>query len=597
MNTNAKLLLLSVIVSSALGCTREVESTSTKISIQLPNLAASDSLLNAKSETVNSSSLGTIISNDGSTGANKGWSAITPSGVTSFNCYLVVVNGPEAILNRNRCGKKSTAAGTVNGLTSDITFGPVAGIIAAGQSLDIEVASGSDRVVTLVGFQVAEAANISQACVDYNSATFDKSKLSKPYVLGKSAKMELKPTVGNDFTSVPITMAFSETAFFEDCEGPEFSNNDSRTPTQVSLKKNFFPSNATAVETCTPLDVEIHDANGRAATANTDTVLKIKDATGSTIPTYSGYTNCHNQSGITTSFSLLAGTSLTQRWYLSNATAGTSAFYQLDVSSTNLVAEQAGTALYIPNYAATKNKIDLTGPTVVATDVCYKYDVGFRTMTGAYFTPPTSTHVYVVPPETATLYTDANCATPASLISNASQGITRAFDFTMTSLTNSTTKTFYAKFSSALVYKNVMSAYDSAFDGVTLPASLNYFIAQTTELVPVATIIREDKLIPSISSTCFGPFRLALINANGVEVPVPLGSSNYTFAVTGSATGVKLASYCAAGTLTGLYIAPGSSSATFYIVTTTPNATAPQYSFKEPARGTAFDTVFKFTLN
>lgn len=590
MNTTAKLLLLPAVGLCLLGCNRAVDSASTKISIQLPSLGAS------KVATGKPPLSKAIISNDGK--IVNDWASITPNGISSISCYMVTVSGPESGYNKNRCGRKSTSVNTVNGLTTDISFGSFLGVTPAGQTLELDVPSGSDRVFTLIGFQLIETSSVADACANINSTNFDKSKLSKPFILGQSASTELKPTAGNEFVSIPISMTFNERSYLDDCEGQDFTAFDNRSPVKVSLKKTMFPEEAAIGGACTPVDVQILDSKGRMTISRSNTSLKIVNPVGETISTYPTFTNCNGHTGLADSFIIESNTSTTQRWYRANATVGSSDFLRIDPSSSSLVNENSNTSLHIPNFLPTKIKLQVIGPTVVAADVCYKYEIAFRALSGVGYSPDPMTSVYVATPDQTELYTDMNCTLNAARVRDDQNGIPHGFEFRMTGLTSEAKKVFFAKFAASSAHKNLMSAYDSAFNGVNLPGTLNYFVATTNDYTPVATIIRENdvKLSTAINS-CFGPFRLSLINSSGVEVPADSGTGYYNFTVTGTANGAKVVANCGASPLSSVTIGAGNSASVFYISTTTPTASAPNFVFNDTGNRTGFNSIFNFSLN
>ncbi|MBC7467327.1 MAG: hypothetical protein H7256_15160 [Bdellovibrio sp.] len=535
---NIALLVIGVVCFFSFSCNRAADSTSTKISIQLPGAGT---LATAKDTvTITSDTAGGLESSE--------WSTITPTSVAQFNCFMVMITGPEELLKRNSCGKK-IAPGS-DAFTPSLFFGPIAGGYYSGSSLEVEVASGAGRVIMLVGFVSDSAA----ACQQYDSPSFDKSRLSKPYLIGKSSPTNLSPTVGNDAVSVPISMALNSTAWFEECDGPAFNkgSGDGSVATKVRLRKDLFPTDIVLENSCNSFEVELHNNKGQGAALAADTVLGIKSA-GLVIDSFSSYSSCAATLGGANTFKIAAGQQATQRWIKIPSASTPSLILSLNLASTTLLPEISSNQYLYRNSAASTKRLDLTGPSNVVSDHCYIYDIALRSVDQTYFVGDGS-HVYLTAPN-ASVYNSADCSGSLATI------VSGNYDIILNN-TGANTKTISMRF-------DVQgSRYDSALvlssAGDPLPAVLTTTVYNASSVG--ATIsglnIFEDRVLPKVVYKCYGPFRLALTNSYGIEIPTT-GSQLINISSTVANNTFKTS--CYGGTVSSLTIPAGSSSVNFYL--------------------------------
>ncbi len=127
---NLKFLLLIILLVAA-ACTRKTSSETTTVTIQTPQFVP-----NSQKNVSVSQSPGV---------ENLPWLG-SISARADINCYVLFVGGPTAELSKNYCKSK-------DGQTVLMSFGPLLGGIPAGQSIELELPSGSDRTFFLLGMR------------------------------------------------------------------------------------------------------------------------------------------------------------------------------------------------------------------------------------------------------------------------------------------------------------------------------------------------------------------------------------------------------------------------------------------------------------
>lgn len=562
-------LITSIYLLILSSCDRANE-TSSKLTIQLPRTSQS-------------------FQKTSDVSALADWSSTTPSSLSSFNCYMIMVGGPDPILNNNVCGKKSGGALT----TPMFNIGLVAGAGLAGQSLELDVPPGPNRVVTLIGFQALNTA----ACQNYKSPGFDQSNLSKPFILGKSDPLTLVP---NSTVNVPITMSFDSNAWFDECQGPAFNDaNQNRIASQIVLRKFSSPKSGTIDTACNSIDIELHDSNNRTASANTATIAGL-DAyiNGSSTPnalitSYSNFLDCSGGTNSATTFTIPAGDTSIKRWIKPSLISGsiTSLVLKVNLSQTSLAAESNG-SFNLTNGSATNNAIEMFGPMFALPNICYKYDLASRQFDRTPNTSDTSTISLTAAPE-SNIYSDTNCSTPVS-IDSTNPNSSKNYSLTLTG----GVKSFYVKFNNP----SSETAANQNFNVNKSGYLSGYHFTQISMQAPVTTpsrlSIKEDAVMAKITYACYGPFRLSLSNNSGAEV---IAASNRTINLTGTIpTNMSFLDGSCSGSpiTTSTTILSGSSYTVFYIkfAATPPSVGTTQITFSDSVDST-INFLFKFTVN
>lgn len=185
-------ILISTFGFLLTSCTRSGNDQSSKIQIKLPELKTSYS--------------------------RKVGVLSTPTSLSDINCYMVFVGGPDLEFQRNTCPTKGNS---LSGIPSKaITFGPLLGGFAPSSEISIEISSGNDRVIHLVGMNVISP----EVCRDFKTYGFPGSQeSSKPYILGTVGRLLLEPS---KTVEVPISISFDSANAIEECTGPDVPHGD-----------------------------------------------------------------------------------------------------------------------------------------------------------------------------------------------------------------------------------------------------------------------------------------------------------------------------------------------------------------------------------
>lgn len=183
------------------GCTRKVKETSV-LTLKIPSGMSSKISDFKYSEPMSMQS----VSAQGEDEDDAEWNpGLNPSEISEFNCYMITVSGPESDMRRNTC---MTTTG------QNFQVGRWIGGVAAGTTLSLEVPSGAQREITVIGFKAT-----SGACVDFKRYDVNKMSISQPHILGKVVK-DLSP--GTVAVTVPVSLS-PQTLKLDDCGGPDFN--------------------------------------------------------------------------------------------------------------------------------------------------------------------------------------------------------------------------------------------------------------------------------------------------------------------------------------------------------------------------------------
>lgn len=185
------IFFLPIIFFLIQGCTRAANTDSSRIQIQLPS-----------ESTLSSKALGSI-------------SVAEPETLDQINCYGVFVGGPDESLRRNVCtlGTKSESPSLRSG--GVVFFGDWMAAVPAGKKFEMEVPSGVDRVIHLVGFKTDSADD----CNDFKiNGVPSEDKMSSAYLLGSVGRLNLKP---DETVTVPVAMKLDSGKTITGCIGPD----------------------------------------------------------------------------------------------------------------------------------------------------------------------------------------------------------------------------------------------------------------------------------------------------------------------------------------------------------------------------------------
>jgi alpha-tubulin suppressor-like RCC1 family protein len=191
---------LIALVSMAImtSCTRKQESTS-QISIKLPPLSSKFSTQSAVGP--------------------ASWGVPDPSTNNDLVCFAVVVSAADlgSKTCRNQEGIEVFRAGVSSAL------------FKAGDRLSIEVPSGKQRTVRIVGFAATDFEACAQASID---KILDRSLLSSPHIVG-SATVDLEPGVIEMTIPVSVTSALKFNECLTEGESPQPSASPAPTATPI----------------------------------------------------------------------------------------------------------------------------------------------------------------------------------------------------------------------------------------------------------------------------------------------------------------------------------------------------------------------------
>lgn len=199
-----KLLTVSACLILSASCSRKKETSN--LTIQLPTFTTASHQISGKAGDVSASA-------DGPPDWNT---SLNPASSSDVNCYAVFVGGPEQNLKANKCFDFNAASGVVDP-TSIFRFGPHVGFIPAGGSVEVEVPSGSGRIVHLIGVKAQNG-----ACTSFlGGGEPDFTNLSEPHVISRQV-VDLAPGDVNLTMVAKIdanTKTFTECDFIKDSGG------------------------------------------------------------------------------------------------------------------------------------------------------------------------------------------------------------------------------------------------------------------------------------------------------------------------------------------------------------------------------------------
>jgi hypothetical protein len=131
-------------------------------------------------------------------------SLLNPSTLSEFNCFIVFVGGS---------GFDSGGSCSVSDGTS-FKLGGFAGGMKSGEIVEMNVPSGSDREIVLVGFKTEDVS----LCKDFHGG-LPQSALSEPFVVARQTKSLSSGTVSVDLSPSSMTAKISDCQFASDNGG------------------------------------------------------------------------------------------------------------------------------------------------------------------------------------------------------------------------------------------------------------------------------------------------------------------------------------------------------------------------------------------
>ncbi len=176
-------VILAVTLSA---CSRDMDNKKTTLSFQLPNSGKAIDFDSQKS----SSSL-----------SATDWAQSDPTAYDEINCYAVFVSGPG--LDKGQCVRSDKSVA--------FSVGFLAGLFPAGSQVELDVPSGPNRTVRLIGLTSFG----EKECVYSAKEALPLADMSAPFEMGK-VTTDLIPDVVN---KVAIQASLSASGKFHSCQG------------------------------------------------------------------------------------------------------------------------------------------------------------------------------------------------------------------------------------------------------------------------------------------------------------------------------------------------------------------------------------------
>ncbi len=374
-----KILIFTVSIVLFAACDRPKINESTKIQIQLPEVPK-------------------ISSSVAALGAN----APDPSGFTGatpINCYLIAAGGPEQNMSKNSCFSK----GGINTSLVGKRVGFFVGAAPAGGTMSIDVPSGKERSIYVVGFYAPDIAS----CRDFKTYGFPNGSLSDPFLLGEQNNLELKP--GETLSlNIPVTYNSQNRI---DCTGPDFPGSSGNViPTKLSLNKDWFPYDATVENSCQSVGVRlVNDQNREGTMAVSVTIQATVNA--NPLLMYPDYQTCI-ASGATISSIVMPPNTYGLQIVFKSPLATTPLLSLIATSSSLAPSAQMNLA----NAVATTKGINLDGPRSILPGLCYPYNVLLMSYSGAAISETTLTSMNYNAGSGFNFYSNGSCSTVLSTL-------------------------------------------------------------------------------------------------------------------------------------------------------------------------------------
>lgn len=295
-----KIFIFTLSVVLLMGCDRLKLEDTTKIQIQLPSAPLTSAKTDVSASTSNSSPEPT-----GFTGAYP------------VNCYMVAAAGPEEAMSKNKCFSRDN----VNPSFANRPVGIFVGAVPASGVVSIDVPSGRDRSIYLVGFHAADMSY----CRDFKAFGFPEGTLSHPYFLGEKTGLELKAGATVD---ISLNASFNANNVL-DCTGPDFPESNGGGNPQVEanhLAADFYHS--VGVSQCHPMRLHLYadvagvqnynvkNSSSRSIGLPSDSITPLA------LSFFNSEADCSSTTGSITMTSLPAGSTEKNLWFKATASAG-----------------------------------------------------------------------------------------------------------------------------------------------------------------------------------------------------------------------------------------------------------------------------------
>jgi len=354
-------------------------------------------------------------------------SDFNPTTINDINCFAVMVGAAEPVMSRTSCEITKTSTTTAISATSTTSstvigekrVGIIRGLVPAGQSITLDVPSGTGRVFTLVGLHAAT----TDACLDFSNSDLNFDVISDPYIVGESAPTNLESGVE---VIVPIKLAASGTAFTADspkigeCYGPDTPGKNKIIPTKFIITKNAFPSMVLQESTCNPIEIQYVDDLGRRGNISANASAYISyvttNASGSALNSNSPlafYTDkaCSSTVNSTGQISFDKNSdSNSKQIYFNTASNSTVANYNLYLSQISGLSNSInGSNQNFPNAYTNSMTINVYGANRFVQGECYNLQGSFAYVNGTNYTSGTVKYQVDSPLSDTIFYSGKDC--------------------------------------------------------------------------------------------------------------------------------------------------------------------------------------------
>lgn len=286
-------LLFFITFSLFNACDRS-QSEKSKVLLTLPSVSSSASFSNSVA-TINS------------VNALNDWAPIIPTGFNGdqpVNCYFVAVSGPDPILQNRSCYKTiSSSTGSSNQIL--FNYGHIAGPLPQGQTIELEVPSGPDRVFRVFASHASSLAECKPG--------FSKEGFSKPYLLGEMGRVNLLPSIE---TTVSIPVSFDSNQYVDGCDlvAPPPTPIAPPSSLVVEMINPLFGEQVYDGQ-CVPVNVSITDSSGLITFMNSsDLTLGFRTNTATDYNSYLDFYRCSNSISADNTFVFRKNTFKEKRW-------------------------------------------------------------------------------------------------------------------------------------------------------------------------------------------------------------------------------------------------------------------------------------------
>lgn len=425
----------------------------------------------------------------------------TPAeGSNPVNCYFATVYAPDLVADR----KFACYRYVLGNKNPIVEYGVIGGASYEGQTLEINVPPGENREITLFGVH----AQSQEYCTKLVDPSFDKARLSRPYIVGNAAINILKQDV-----EVPMTVNFDENKVVDGCDLLlESENNTSSSFIKTVLIGNSANGEHIANNNCYQIQTYVTDSSGSQifSGVGSDLTLSLHNNFGSFATKNSCIAAASPFSGDTT-FVYEDNTPVVRRWIKANSTVYNHNFLRLATVPSGY------TELLTPLFTHTAPVVApvMSLPSQILNDTCYPIS-----FTAQLQTSPSTSRVlddiitFAANSSAAGVVkfhsTDSTCA-----LATASDSYT--LDYNSSGFTKDT---IYFKINSFANYSDIVftagyTVTPTSATTTTISTTSRIGLAEDVRLKATnAILVTQD----ASNSSCYGPFRLSLTNFDGTEV-------------------------------------------------------------------------------